>query len=269
VNGVVIDKNRDSGRPDSIRPPWVLYYPRMHHRLFTPVRVAGFVATLLLASCARPVVGPEARDAFDPGDAPLPHAEYRRAIADGDVVYTIDPLRSRVLARVGRDGPMKNLGHDHAIASEDVAGYVLFADDPAVSRADIAIPLTRLIVDGPGYRTRFGLDPEVPESAIAGTARNMQDKVLESELYPWVTASARFASADTVPASLAVSVTLRGTTHEYLVPVALNVAGDELAVNGSFAIRHGDFAMTPFSAAGGLLRVAEQIDVEFALIAVR
>ena len=66
-----------------------------------------------------------------------------------------------------------------------------------------------------------------------------------------------------------MSVTLRGATHEYLVPVDLNVAGDELAVDGSFAIQHGDFAMTPFSAAGGLLRVAEQIDVEFALIAVR
>ena len=224
---------------------------------------------LLLASCARPVVEPDAGAAFDFGAAPLPHAEYRRAIAEGDAVYTIDPLRSRVLVRVGRDGPMKNLGHDHAIASEDVAGYVLFAEDPAASRADIAIPLVRLVVDGPGYRAHFGLDPEVPESAIAGTARNMQDKVLASELYPWATVSARFASADTVPASLAVSVTLRGATHEYLVPVDLNVAGDELAVDGSFAIQHGDFALTPFSAGGGLLRVAEQIDVGFALIAVR
>ena len=242
----------------------------MYRRFSTPVHVAGLVAaTLFLASCARPVVESEAEAAFDPGAAPLPHAEYRRAVADGDRVYTIDPLRSRVLVRVGRDGPMKNLGHDHAVASEDLAGYVLFAEDPAASRADIAIPLARLVVDGPGYRAHFGLDPEVPESAIAGTARNMQDKVLESGLYPWATVSARFASADTAPASLAVSVTLRGATHEYLVPVDLNVAGDELAVSGSLAIQHGDFALTPFSAAGGLLRVAEQIDVEFTLLAVR
>lgn len=218
-----------------------------------------------MASCARPVVEPR----VDAGDPPLPQAEYRQAAHDGGSVYTIDPLRSRAFVRVGRDGPMKNLGHDHVIASEDLAGLVLISADPGVSRADLAVPLRRLIVDGPEYRARYGLDRDVPESAIAGTARNMHDKVLESGLYPWTTVRARFASAVTTPASLAVSITLRGSTHEYLIPVDLRVTDDELFVSGRFAIRHGDFALTPFSAAGGMLRVAEQIDVEFSLTATR
>ena len=35
------------------------------------------------------------------------------------------------------------------------------------------------------------------------------------------------------------------------------------------AVQHGDFGLTPFSAAGGLLRVADQLDIEFELTAVR
>jgi hypothetical protein len=34
-------------------------------------------------------------------------------------------------------------------------------------------------------------------------------------------------------------------------------------------VRHADFGLAPFSAAGGLLRVAEDIELEFELVANR
>ena len=164
---------------------------------------------------------------------------------------------------------MKSAGHDHVVASEDIEGLVLVSDDPAESRADLRIPLQLLVVDNPEYRARFELPAEVSESAINGTTRNMQDKVLESSVYPSAEATARFASAVDEPPVLAVSITVRGTAAEYLVPVELEVDGRGLTVAGSMIVEHGDFGLTPFSAAGGLLRVADQIGIEFELTADR
>ncbi len=217
-----------------------------------------------LASCAQP--------AYVPGDVagpPLPDAEYRQAARGGIPVYRIDTQRSRIYMRVGRDGPMKSAGHDHLIASEDIEGLVLLSEDSAASRADLRLPLQRLIVDDPEYRSRFGLEADLSESAINGTTRNMQDKVLESGTYPWATASASIASASDERVTLAVSITLHGTAFEYIVPAELEVRPDRLSVAGKMTIQHGDFGLTPYSAAGGLLRVAEHIDIEFELSAER
>ena len=219
---------------------------------------------LALASCAQPEQAPDAT-----GRPLLPEDAYMEAARQGAAVYRIQTPESHVLVRVGRAGRMKNLGHDHVIASENIEGLVMLRDDPAASRADLLIPLQLLIVDKSEYRTQVGMEGEVSETAIDGTSSNMQDKVLESAIYPWVQVSARFASAQSDPPTLNVSVTLHGAAFEYLVPVDLQVEPDKLVISGDMTMQHEDFGLTPFSAAGGLLRVADQLELQFMLVARR
>jgi hypothetical protein len=228
------------------------------------MRQCGWFMSLLLAlaSCAQPERMPDA-----PARPLLPEDSYVEAARQGAAIYRIQTAESRMLVRVGRTGRLKNLGHDHAIASEDIEGLISINEDPSASRADLLVPLQRLVVDGPEYRAQLGFEDEVSESAIDGTTSNMQNKVLESALYPWVQVSARFASAQFDPPTLSVSVTLHGATFEYLVPVELQVEPDRLIVNGNMTLQHEDFGLTPFSAAGGLLRVAEALELEFFLVA--
>ena len=162
---------------------------------------------------------------------------------------------------------MKSAGHDHVIASEDIEGLVLLSEEPSASRTDLRIPLQRLIVDKTDYLTQFGLEANVSESAISGTTNNMQDKVLESSAYPWAEVRALIASVYHEQPSLSVSVTLHGVTFDYVVPVELLVEPQRMSVKGQMSIQHSDFGLTPFSAAGGLLRVAGQIDIEFDIVA--
>jgi hypothetical protein len=222
------------------------------------------VPLALLAACAQPE--------WVPGDTsapPLPDHVYRKAARDGEAVYRVDSQRSHVFIRTGRDGPMKAAGHDHVIASADVEGLVLVSDDPGKSRADLRLPLQQLVVDDPANRERFGMEPELPASAIDGTTRNMQEKVLESSRFPWVTVGARVLSLHAKQAELDVSVALHGTSIEYQVPADLAIDDDALTVSGSMSIRHADFGLQPFSAAGGLLRVAEEIEIVFEIVAER
>lgn len=224
----------------------------------------SLVPTALLAACAQPE--------WVPGDTtapPLPERVYEQAARKGEAVYRVDPQQSRVFMRTGRDGPMKASGHDHVIASADVEGLVLLGSDPGKSRADLRLPLQQLIVDDPGHRERFGLESGLSESAVEGTTRNMQDKVLESGLFPWATVSVQALSIQEMRADLDVSVTVHGTTFDYRVPTTLETGPETLAVAGSMTVSHSDFGLSPFSAAGGLLRVAEDIEVVFDLVAVK
>jgi len=228
------------------------------------MRALPFVLLALLAACAQPE--------WVPGDTsapPLPERVYRDARRQGEAVYRVDSQRSRVFMRTGRDGPMKSAGHDHVIASVDVEGLVLVSADPERSRADLRLPLQQLVVDDPAYRERFGMEPDLPESAIEGTTRNMQDKVLESSRFPWATASVRVLSMQQDQAELAVSMTMHGVSHDYRVPAELKFDPDALTVSGSMTISHADFGLAPFSAAGGLLRVADDIEVVFEVVAER
>ena len=228
------------------------------------MRALPLVLLALLAACAQPERVPG-----DTSAPPLPERAYRDAARQGEAVYRVDSERSRIFMRTGRDGPMKAAGHDHVIASADVEGLVLVSVDPERSRADLRLPLQQLVVDDPAYRERFGMEPDLPESAIEGTTRNMQDKVLESSRFPWVTVSVRILSMQQDQAELGVSVMMHGVPFDYEVPAALTVDPDTLTVSGSMTIRHGDFGLAPFSAAGGLLRVAEDIEVVFEIVAER
>ena len=225
---------------------------------------ATSISSIILVACAQPAYIPE-----DVAAPPLPEDDYRSAALRGESVYRIDPARSRVFIQVGRGGAMKTAGHDHLIVSEDVEGLVLVSDDPTASRAHLRIPLQRLIVDRPAYRQRFGLKADISESSINGTTRNMQEKVLASSLYPWAEIQVKFASAYDEPPSMSVAITLHGTAFDYIVPVDLRVEPEQLSASGSVAVQHSDFALTPYTAAGGLLRVADQIDITFELTALR
>ena len=228
------------------------------------VRLLRIFPLALLAACAQPE--------WVPGDTsapPLPERVYQQAERDGEAVYRVDPQRSRVFMRTGRDGPMKAAGHDHVIASVDVEGLVLVSRAPGQSRADLRLPLQRLVVDDPAYREKFGLEPDLPESAIEGTTRNMQERVLESSRFPWATASVRVASMQEGRADLDVSVTLHGMSFDYRVPAVLAIEADTLTASGSMTVSHADFGLAPFSAAGGLLRVADDVEVVFEIVARR
>jgi len=215
-----------------------------------------------LSACAQ-----QERRVVQDSPSPLPMDIYQQAAEDGHAVYRIDSAQSTVRIRVGRAGAMKNLGHDHMIVSEDVQGFVVWNGDPDSARADLAIPLGKLVVDNPDYRRAAGMEPDVEESAIVGTYNNMQ-KALETDAFPWTTITIRIASGSELTYELSASVDLHGTTHEMLIPATLEIDEQRISVNGETVLAHRDFGLTPFAAAGGLLRVADEMQITFSITAI-
>ncbi|MDX1500558.1 MAG: YceI family protein [Woeseiaceae bacterium] len=215
----------------------------------------------VLAACARPVARID-----EPTAAPLPAGDYAEAAREGAAVFRIDPGRSLILVRVGRAGSMRKLGHDHAIASTDVQGFIALFDDIKRSRADVVFPLRNLRVDEPRHRERLGLDAGPDESDIAGTYTNML-KVLEPELAPWARLAARVAAGETGATELRVTIGLHGRERALSLPLDFERDGPRLVARGSATLTHQAFGLEPYSAAGGLLRVADELEVRFEFIA--
>jgi len=224
------------------------------------VRQFRLALLLVLAACTQPV--PIEDETARP---PLPEASYAEAAKSGAAVYRILPQQSLILVRVGRAGRMQRLGHEHAVASEDVHGLVEINENPSASRAHVVLPIRNLIVDKAEYRERLELDTGPSADDVAKTYTNML-KVFAPQLYPWVEAQARLATEEGGQATLAVSITLHGASFEYLLPVDLEVDAERLVVSGQATIKHSEFGVTPFAAAGGLVRVADEFEVEFRLV---
>ncbi len=221
-------------------------------------RSAWLCICILLAGCTESTVRTD-----EATIAPLPEDSYLQ-VAGERPVYRIDPQRSVIIVRTGREGPAARLGHDHAIASESIAGFVEVHDNPDQSRADIAFPIRELIVDKPEYREQLQLDTTPSESDIAGTYANML-KVIPPDVNPWITINATIAE----PGILAVAVTLSGRTVNYLVPTTIDSDSQRATMSGSATIRHTDFDLSPFSAVGGLLRVSDELGIRFDITAER
>ena len=234
-------------------------------RSVTKVATSCLAVTVLalLTACTQPVPRVD-----ETSRAPLDRSGYETALRAGADVFRVDPAASQILVRVGRAGRMQRLGHDHSVASLDVQGLVALYADPERSHADLAFPLRNLVVDKAEHRDRLGLDTEPTPSDIAATYTNML-KVLGPDSHPWAAMRARIAANGSGATEMSVSISLNGTTAEFLVPTQLNVDGKGLRAAGSTRLSHADFSLEPYSAAGGLLRVADALEVHFTIIARR
>jgi polyisoprenoid-binding protein YceI len=183
----------------------------------------------------------------------------------GPTVLAIDAANSRVTIQVGKAGLFGFAGHAHEVAAGDIRGQVMF--DPAdLSRASVSLEF------GAAALRVTGKDE--PPADVAEVQRVMlSDRVLDVKRFPTmsfrsrrVSAAARVATA----ADLLIEgdLTLHGTTRPMTVRATVAFdAGGRLTARGSCALKQSDFGMVPVTAAGGTVRVRDEVDVQFVLSA--
>lgn len=218
----------------------------------------------LAYGCVTPI--PEVAVGGGKRPADFPEQVYRQAAAEGRPVFRIDPASSIVVIEVRRAGSLARLGHDHVVASHDLQGYVL----PDAGRADLYVALDELVVDEPDLRRKAGFDTEPSVEAIAGTRRNMLERTLETQHYPFASIGVRGIEARRggYDATADVAITLHGTTRTVQAPVHINAGGDML-VTGRVTLAQTDFGIVPLSIVGGAIQVQDQVIVRFDVSAQR
>ncbi|HEV7815658.1 MAG TPA: YceI family protein [Janthinobacterium sp.] len=220
---------------------------------------AALLCAALLGACAPVAVTPPALAPPATG-ADAREAWYRDAEAGGAPILRLDPQRSLITVIVHRGGALARLGHDHAVASRTVEGFVA----PEQGRADFHFRLDQMTVDEAGLRQEAGFDTQPSEAAIAGTRTNMLTRVLDAERFPLVLVHAERAAAE---GPLSVTITLHGVARTLQIPVRIDTLQGRMSVSGAVSLKQSDFGIVPFSVMAGALAVEDRMDLRFTLVA--
>ena len=100
----------------------------------------------------------------------------------------------------------------------------------------------------------------------------MRKDVLEVDSYPEITfTSTEVTGAAPGAGSFRVTIkgtlTLHGVSHPQQIDAQVNVMGDRLTANGQCTVRQSDYGIKPVSIAGGTLKLKDEIDLSFDIVA--
>jgi len=242
--------------------PWTCREPD-HRHLPKLAAILAVVLAVLLAGCAAQVAQTPHGHKREPAE--LADTYYHGLFAQGKPVFRVDSARSILVIEVRRGGSFAHLGHNHVVASHDVAGYIA----PGEGRADLRVPLDALVVDEPALRAEAGFHTALSADDIAGTRGNMLTKVLETDRYPYALITVSGLGPSSSPMKLQVDITLHGVTRYVQTAVELEQTDEELSISGAMAIDQSEYGIVPLSVLGGAIAVQDRLNVSFRIYARR
>jgi polyisoprenoid-binding protein YceI len=166
--------------------------------------------------------------------------------------YRLGPEDGTLSVRTGRTGAVAKAGHDLLIHVTAWEATVRVADDPD----DTSIELH---ADGASLRVREGTGgmQALDDDDRANIEQTIDDEVLRRESVTFRSTRVR-PSGDGGDLSVQGDLTILGTTR----PVAFDVAvADGGRLSATTVVRQTDFAITPYRALFGALKVADEVTV--------
>jgi polyisoprenoid-binding protein YceI len=198
-----------------------------------------------------PSVGPELLRAADP-----PAAET----ATGNV----DVEASRIYVRVGK----RRLGHEHGVEGLVKSGTIHL--DKREEAGELVFDMASLAADSDAARKYVGLESTVDDDEMQDVTATMQGKgVLNTAEYPTATFAIDSAALVVEKTEKGESqyqldgeLTLRDKTNPLkLVAAAVEEKDGKVRLQGEFRIKQTDYGIKPYSAAGGLVAVADELRI--------
>jgi polyisoprenoid-binding protein YceI len=189
------------------------------------------------------------------------------SLADG--TFVVSERRSSVLVHVGKAGALSFAGHRHEVAAP-VTGLI------RVDPGDLGASSVELTFATARFRVLTEGEPEGDAPKVEEVMRG--PRVLDSARFGEIrfrsrTVSGRAVGGAGVAAEYEVQVTgdltVLGVTREVVVPMKVVLDGDTLRARGQSTIRHDQFGLTPVTAAGGTVRVRNEIEIGFDIVAER
>src|SRR5215510_11260183 len=178
--------------------------------------------------------------------------------------YTIAPSESNFWVFVGKTGLFSGLAHDHEIGVKSFGGRVVVSDAGASGGSlELDIDAKSLIV----------LDKKPGEEDKKKIFNAMHNEVLESGSHQKITfksvsvSDVKQTGNDNYSLVVNGDLTLHGVTKRIAVPVAATITPQQLRANGKYTLKQSDYGIKPYSAAGGTIKVKDDVVVNFSIVA--
>ena len=164
----------------------------------------------------------------------------------------IDIQRSTITIHVGKAGLFSVAGHEHWVEAPISSGIV---NESEPWRVEFRVEAAKMQVKP---------DPKVDAKTQAEIQKDMQEKVLESSRFPEILfRSSRVEKQAEGRWRVDGALTLHGMTKQISIPVTRS--GDAYA--GRTTLSQTDFGIKPITAGGGIVKVKNELDIEFRVVA--
>jgi hypothetical protein len=197
---------------------------------------------------------------------------FAQANIPSNAKFLIDTPSSVLKVYVGKAGVLSAMGHNHVITFYNIKGQIIAADERQEASALLVIDLRESIVDDAQERDRAGsgYDSMPGESAREATRNNMAGPiVLDLARYPLLEVSIKQTIENQYTDIYEVTLNFKGSKLDLTLPATVFISENKISVDSDFQLSHKQLNLRPFSTAGGLLRVAENIRFQIHLEAVR
>lgn len=245
------------------------------HRAPARLWAVGLLSLVLLGCASAP--SPQAVSSPDAVLAPFAEAERDLRAQVGGRLYRLDAEASQLRIHVFRAGRAAALGHNHVLSAPRLQGLLWWPlNEQALpqprggseARFELQLRLDELLLDPPELRAALGpgwasvLSPE----AVAATRRNMLgEQGLQAERFPELRIQGLSLIGEPPKLIGRWRLSLHGVTRTVEVPLHVELSADQVRVTGAWVLRQSEFGLQPFSVAGGLLAVQDELLVEFDL----
>ena len=183
--------------------------------------------------------------------------------------YAIEPSRSEIAVTVFKAGVASALAHDHVVRATRWQATLEVTPDPVALAADVRVDATALEVDEPDARARHGLDgPPSGGDRAQIRATMLGADQLDVAQHPEIRFTASVLERDGEGFRLAGELALHGRTKRVALPLAIERDGDAFTARGRVRVKQSDFGITPYSAFLGAVRVQDEVEIAFTLVAV-
>lgn len=163
----------------------------------------------------------------------------------------IDTAHSTIRIHVGKAGVFSAAGHEHWVTAPIADGKLDEATPASISfRVEAA-------------KLKLEEDKSLSADKQAEVQRTMQMQVLESEKYPEIT-----FHSNTVQQTGVDTWQVRGdlSLHGKIRPITTAVHKQQDKYVGRCELKQTDFGIQPVRVGGGMVKVKDQLDIEFSLM---
>lgn len=198
---------------------------------------------------------------MDKGDTAV-HAT-KTLLEDASVNYVIDAQGSTFVAQAFATGMLSAFGHDPRIAIRTFGG-------------ELSFNLTGSTVEGARLNIRIQADSlEVTDDISAKDKqeiyRKMCEEVLETDRFPEIVYEcsrvSTSGSSDRCWVALNGDLTLHGVTRSVPVSARVVINGSSVRATGDFSVRQSDYEIAAVSAAGGTIKLKDEVKLTFDIVA--
>jgi polyisoprenoid-binding protein YceI len=182
------------------------------------------------------------------------------------VRYVTDARASQFTAQVFAGGLLSALGHSPTIAIRDFVGEADASSD------DLERSSLKLTIQAASLAVKDDNSGKISDKDRREIERAIQEDVLETSSYPEIVyecsnLTATKSGEGQYSATLNGDLTMHGVTNPQPVQARVALTGDSLRAFGNFSILQTDYGLKLASAAGGALKVKDEMKFSFNIVA--